>query len=135
MRPRLQLLSLEPLLLLPIWTYPLRDPLGLPLMLCKWKWTMVLHFHLIAVLIIIRHRICLLVQLRSLLRIPQIDFKSTLTLLGSMMLNRGLPRINTLMNPINLGCHLLNPKNMLTRVNIRPGPDTCHLPQRTISPL
>ena len=29
------------------------------------------------------------------------------------------PRINTLMNPMNLGSHLLNQKNMLTRVNIR----------------
>ena len=27
------------------------------------------------------------------------------------------------------------PKNMLIRVNIKPGPDMCHLPQRRISPL
>ena len=44
------------------------------------------------------------------------------------MLTRDLPRINTMMNPMNLGCHLLNPKNMLTRVDIRSGPDTFHLP-------
>ena len=31
--------------------------------------------------------------------------------------------------------HLLNPKNMLTRVDIRSGPGMCHLPQRRISPL
>ena len=43
--------------------------------------------------------------------------KNTLTLLGSMTLIRGLPWINT-MSPMNLGWHLLNPKNMLTRVNI-----------------
>ena len=61
--------------------------------------------------------------------------KNTLTLIGGMMLNRGLPRINTLMNPINLGCHLSNPKNILTRVNIRLGPHMCHLPQKRISPL
>ena len=36
-----------------------------------------------------------------------------------MTLNRGPPRINTQMNPMNLGFHLLNLKNMLTRVNIR----------------
>ena len=41
-----------------------------------------------------------------------------------------------LMNPMNLRFHLLNPpKNMLTKVNIRSGPDTCHLLQRRISPL
>ena len=57
------------------------------------------------------------------------------TLIGSMKLDRGLPWINTLMNPINLGCHLPNPKNMLATVNVRLGPDTCHLPQRRISPL
>ena len=45
--------------------------------------------------------------------------KNTHTLIGSMMLTRGLPRINTMMNPMNLGSHLLNQKNMLTRVNIR----------------
>ena len=36
--------------------------------------------------------------------------KNTLTLTKCMRLNRGLPRINTMMNPMNLGCHLLNPK-------------------------
>ena len=41
----------------------------------------------------------------------------------------------TMMNPMNLGFHLLNPNNMLTRVDIRSGQDTCHLPQRRISPL
>ena len=43
--------------------------------------------------------------------------------------------INTMMSPMNLGFHLLNPKSMLTRVSIRSGPDTHHLPQRRISPL
>ena len=45
--------------------------------------------------------------------------KNTLTLIGSKTLIRGLPQINTMMSPMNLGLHLLNPKNMLTRVNIR----------------
>ena len=36
--------------------------------------------------------------------------KNTLTLTKGMMLNRGPPRINTMMNPMNLGFHLLNPK-------------------------
>ena len=40
--------------------------------------------------------------------------KNTLTLTKGMNLNRGLPRINTMMNLMNLGLHLLNPKNMLT---------------------
>ena len=38
-----------------------------------------------------------------------------------------------LMSPMNLRLHLLDPKNMLTRGNIRLDPDTCHLPQRRIS--
>ena len=42
--------------------------------------------------------------------------KNALTLIGSMMFTRGLPQINKMMNPMNLGCHLLNQKNMLTRV-------------------
>ena len=37
----------------------------------------------------------------------------------SMMLTQGLPRINKMMNPMNLGFHLPKPKNVLTRVNIR----------------
>ena len=45
--------------------------------------------------------------------------KNTLTLIKGMLLIRGLPLINTLMSPMNLGFHLLDPKNMLTRVNIR----------------
>ena len=59
--------------------------------------------------------------------------KNTLTV--GMRLNRGLPRTNTMMNPMNLGCHLQNQKNMLIRVDIRSGPDACHLLQRRISPL
>ena len=51
------------------------------------------------------------------LRRPQIDLKNTLTLTKGMTLTRGLPGINTMMNPMNLGFHLLNPKNMLTRVD------------------
>ena len=61
--------------------------------------------------------------------------KNTLTLTKGMMLNRSPPQINTMMNPMNLGFHLLNPKNMLTRVDIRSGPDTLHPLQRKISPL
>ena len=53
--------------------------------------------------------------------------KNTLTLTKGMMLNRGQPRINTMMNPMNLGFHLLNPQKMLTRVDIRSDLDTCHL--------
>ena len=96
---------------------PLRDNLGLPQMLNRWKWTVVLHFHLTLGLIIMWYRISLLVQPRSLLRRLQLDLKNILT--GSMTLIRGLPQINTLMSPMNLGLHVLNPKNMLTRVSIR----------------
>ena len=66
-------------------------------------------------------------------RRPRIDLKNTLT--KGMRLNRGLPPINTMMNPMNLGFHHLLSKNMLTRVDIRSFPDTCHLPQRRSSPL
>ena len=45
--------------------------------------------------------------------------KNTLTLTVGMRLNPGLPQINTMMSPFNLGLHFLNPKNMLTRVSIR----------------
>ena len=88
----------------------------------------------VSVLTFIKHRIRILIHPRSLLRRPRIDLK-TLTLTKGMMLNRGPPRINTMMNPMNLRFHLLNPKNMLTRVDIRSGPDTCHPLQRRISPL
>ena len=57
------------------------------------------------------------------------------TLIKSMTLMRGLPRINTQVNPMNLYFHLLSLKNMLTKVNIRLGPDTCLHLQRRISPL
>ena len=61
--------------------------------------------------------------------------KNTVILAVGMKLNPGLPRINSMRNPMNLGSHLLNLKNTLIRVNIKPGPDMCHLPQRRISPL
>ena len=98
-------------------------------MLRKWKWTKVQHFLHISVLTFIMNQIRILMHPRNLLRRPRIDLKNTLTLTKGMRLNRGLPRTNTMMNPMNLGCHLLNPKNMLTRVDIRSGPDTCHLTQ------
>ena len=53
--------------------------------------------------------------------------KNTLTLTVGMRLKRGLPRTN-----LSIG---LNLKNMLIRVDMGPGPDMCHLPQRRISPL
>ena len=61
--------------------------------------------------------------------------KKTVILAVGMKLNPGLPRINSMRNPMNLGSHLLNLKNTLIRVNIKPGPDMCHLSQRRISPL
>ena len=61
--------------------------------------------------------------------------KNTAILAVDMKLNPGLPRINSMRNLMNLGSHLLNLKNTLIRVNIKPGPDMCHLPQRRISPL
>ena len=41
------------------------------------------------------------------------------SLIEGMTLNRGPPLISRMMNLMNLQYHLLNPKNMLTRVNIR----------------
>ena len=99
-------------------------------------WTMVWHFLQVSDLIIRISRIRTLMHPRYLPRRPWIDLKGTLTLIGSMiMLVQDLPWTNTLMNPTNLGRHLPNTKNMLTRVNINLGPDVYHLPQRKISPL
>ena len=69
------------------------------------------------------------------LRRSRIDLKNTVILAVGMRLDPGLPWINSMRNPINLGSHLPNLKNTLIRVNIKPGPDMCHLPQRRISPL
>ena len=91
------------------WTHPLRD-LELPLMSRKWKLTMVHHFLHVSALIIRMYRIRILMHRRSLLRRSQIDLNNTLTLTKGMRLNRGLPRINAMMNPMHLGSHLLNPK-------------------------
>ena len=100
-----------------------------------WMWTMVQQFLHVSDLILIMHRIRMLVQLRNLLRRSRIDLKNTVILAVGMRLNPGLPWINSMRNPMNLGSHLLNLKNTLIRVNITPGPDMCHLPQRMISPL
>ena len=64
------------MLVLLIWTYPLRD-LGLPHMSRKWKWTMVQHFLHVSVLIFIMHQIRILMHPRSLLRRPWMDLKNT----------------------------------------------------------
>ena len=61
--------------------------------------------------------------------------KSIATLAVGMKLNPGLPRINLMRNPMNLGSHLLNLKSTLIRVNTNQGPDMGHLPQGRISPL
>ena len=96
---------------------------------------MVQHLLHVSDLILIMHRIRILMHPRNLLRRSRINLKDSLTLTVGMRLNRGLPRISTMMNPMNLGFHLLNLKNMLIRVDIRSGPNMCHLPQRRISPL
>ena len=56
-------------------------------------------------------------------------------LVVGMKLNPGLPQINLMRNPMNLGSSLLNQKSTLIRVNTNQGPDMCRLPQRKISPL
>ena len=96
---------------------------------------MVQHFLQVSDLITRISWIRILMHTWYLPRRPWVDIKDTLTLTGSMMLVQDLPRTNTLMNPTNLGCHLPNPKNMLTRVDINLGPDMFHLPQRKISRL
>ena len=121
-------------MLLLIWTYPLRD-LELPFRPRICMWTMVQHFLHVSDLILIMHRIRILMHPRNLLRRSRINLKNTLTLTAGTRLNPGLPRINSMMNLMNLGFHLLNLKNMLIRVNIKPGPYMSHLPQRRIIPL
>ena len=81
------------------------------------------------------HRISMLLHLSNLRRRSRINPKSIATLAVGMKLNPGLPRINLMRNPMNLGSHLLNLKSTLIRVNTNQGPDMCHLPQRRISPL
>ena len=61
--------------------------------------------------------------------------KSIATLAVGMKLNPGLPRINLMKNPMNLGSLLPNLKSTLIRINTNQGPDMCHLPQGRISPL
>ena len=101
-------LGTSPVLLL-IWTYPIRD-LELPFKPRIWMWTMVQHFLHVSDLILIIHRIRILVHLRNLRRRSRINQKNTATLAVGMKLNPGLPRINPMRNPMNLGSHLLNLK-------------------------
>ena len=61
--------------------------------------------------------------------------KMEATLAVGMKLNPGLPQINLMRNPMNLGSLLPNLKSTLIRVNTNQGPDMCHLPQGRISPL
>ena len=61
--------------------------------------------------------------------------KSIATFAVGMKLNPGLPRINLMRNPMNLGSLLPNLKSTLIRVNTNQGPDMCHLPQGRISSL
>ena len=76
-RPLFQLLNLEPhLVLLLIWTYPLRD-LELPFRPRIWMWTMVQHFLHVSHLILIMHQIRILMHPRNLLRRSQINLKNT----------------------------------------------------------
>ena len=81
-----------------------------------WMWTMVQHFlqvsHLITRISWIRFQM----HPRNLLRRSRIHLNHTL--IGSMMI-RNLSRTNTLMNPTNLGFHLPNLRNMLTRYKSR----------------
>ena len=81
---------------------------------------------------LIMHRIRMLVHPRNLLRRSR---KKHCHSRSRHEVNPGVPRINPMKNPMNLGSHLPNLKNTLIRVNIKPGPDMCHLPQRRISPL
>ena len=90
------------LVLLLIWTYPLRD-LELLFRLRIWMWTMLQHFLYVSDLLLIMHRIRMLIHPRNLLKRSQINLKNTVTLTVSMRLNPGLPRINSMMNSMNLG--------------------------------
>ena len=91
---------------------------------------MVQHFLHVSDLILIMHRLRILMHPWNLLRRSRINLKNSLTV--GMRLDRGLPQINTMMNPMNLGIPSTKPKNMLIRVDIRSGPDMCPLPQRRI---
>ena len=94
-----------------------------------WMWTMVSDLTLMI------HRIRMLLHLSYLRGRSRINPKNTANLAVVMKLNPGLPWINLMRNPMNLGSHLLNLKSTLIRVNTNQGPDMCHLPQRRISPL
>ena len=100
-----------------------------------WKWTMVQLLLQVSDLSIRMPRIRTLMHSRNLLRRSQIDPKCTFTLIASKMLIRGLSWMHILMNLTNLGFHLPNLKNMLTRASIKLGPDISHYLQRKISLL
>ena len=74
-------------------------------------WTRVQHFLHVSDLILIIHRIKMLVHPTNLLRRSRINPKNTVTLAVGMKLNPGLPQINSMRNPMNLGSHLLNLKH------------------------
>ena len=126
--------SLDPPLVLFFWTHPLRD-LELPHMSRKWKLNMDQHFLHVSALILRMCRIRILMHPRSFLRRSRIDLNNTLT--KGMRLNRGLPRINSMMNPMNLGFHLLNSKKHAdkSRHKVRSRYVSSSSDQRRISPL
>ena len=74
-RPRLQLLCLDPPVVLFIWTHTHGD-IELPHMSRKWKLTIVQHFLHVLVLIFRMHRIRILMHPGSILRRSRIDLKT-----------------------------------------------------------
>ena len=75
--------------------------------------------HHVSVLIMITHRVNIQVYPMNLLMWHRLGPKSILTLIKSMALNRGLPRISTQVIPMSLRLHHLDLKNMQMEANTK----------------
>ena len=86
-------------------------------------WTTVQHSLLVSYLTSMIPRISTLLHLNYPQKRSRTNPKSIATLAVGMKLNPGLPRINLMRNPMNLGSLLPNLKSTLIRVNTNQGPD------------
>ena len=83
---------------------------------------MVPPFHQVSVLInsnMITHRINIQIYPTNQLGWHRLGLKSILTLIKSMTLNQGPPRISIQVNPMSLGLHHLDLKNMQIEANTK----------------
>ena len=87
-------------------------------------WTTVQHSLRVSYLTSMIPQISTLLHLNYLRKRSRTNPKSIATLAVGMKLNPGLPRINLMRNPMNLGSLLPNLKSTLIRVNTNQGPSS-----------